>query len=163
MFRFFLGCFKSYKISPIEDKPVEDKIYGLTVAKYWFWAAQAGSDHNLKDVLHKITNIDETDEDGNTALHLAAQHNHIRVIKFLLDKGCNPNICNRLGEKPKGLLKTEADSNTIITENDPMKLTSAKFSRPECFTDWDIHNGVEAKKLFELYEMKLTGDTLEIM
>jgi ankyrin repeat protein len=173
MLRLLLACFStnSCKISPVEEVKVLDTsaslqpslIHGITVTEYWFWCAKVGSSYTLEDILPTITNINEVDDQGNTALHLAAQHNHIKSIKVLLEGGCNPNICNKLGYKPKELLKTEADSKTIFVGNDAQKLISAQYSRPDYFTDWDINNGVEAAKLFELYEAKLTGSSLDII
>ena len=53
----------------------------------------------LKNVIYNIniTNIDNIDNEGNTLLYYACRKNFKNIIKFLLEKGANPNISNNEG------------------------------------------------------------------
>lgn len=48
-------------------------------------------------LLNRGANIDATDANGNTLLHLAAAEGDIKIINLLLDKGANANILNKAG------------------------------------------------------------------
>ncbi len=53
-----------------------------------------------KELFKTKTNINETDSDGNTALHIAAAVNEADLISFLIIKGADPEIKNRDGDTP---------------------------------------------------------------
>lgn len=44
--------------------------------------------------------INAQDNDGRTALHFAAQHGNLEIVKMLLNKGSNPNIQDNQGMTP---------------------------------------------------------------
>ncbi|XP_066037476.1 synphilin-1 isoform X1 [Chamaea fasciata] len=44
--------------------------------------------------------LDEVDQDGNTAVHIAAQHGYLGCIQTLVEYGANVTMQNHLGEKP---------------------------------------------------------------
>ncbi len=44
--------------------------------------------------------INKTDEYGNTMLGLACQNGNMKICKYLLSKGSNPNHQNHLGQTP---------------------------------------------------------------
>ncbi|KAH8732704.1 ankyrin repeat-containing domain protein [Phaeosphaeriaceae sp. PMI808] len=44
-----------------------------------------------------VTEVDDLDVEGNSALQLAAVFNHIKCVKFLVELGANPNIENKFG------------------------------------------------------------------
>lgn len=56
----------------------------------------------LKNAINNIniTNIDNIDNEGNTLLYHACRKNFKNIIKFLLEKGANPNISNNEGNTP---------------------------------------------------------------
>lgn len=66
-----------------------------------------GHDAIVKLLLQKGADIFHRDNDGNTALHKAAQNNHRHVIQLILDstaeKNRLENICNNKGQKAKDL------------------------------------------------------------
>ena len=47
-----------------------------------------------------IFHVNKTDDYGNTLLSLAAQNGNMKIAKFLVSKGCNPNHQNILGHTP---------------------------------------------------------------
>lgn len=42
----------------------------------------------------QVPNPDLSNDNGMTALHMAVCNDHIEVVKFLLDYGCNVNASN---------------------------------------------------------------------
>ncbi|XP_005305201.2 synphilin-1 isoform X1 [Chrysemys picta bellii] len=44
--------------------------------------------------------LDEVDQDGNSAVHIAAQHGYLGCIQTLVEYGANVTMQNRAGEKP---------------------------------------------------------------
>ncbi|XP_075788059.1 synphilin-1 isoform X1 [Pelodiscus sinensis] len=44
--------------------------------------------------------LDEVDQDGNSAVHVAAQHGYLGCIQTLVEYGANVTMQNRAGEKP---------------------------------------------------------------
>jgi ankyrin repeat protein len=54
----------------------------------------------LRDLCHSnvITEIDDVDNDGDTALQQAVVGNHTNCVKFLVEFGANPNVANNSGK-----------------------------------------------------------------
>lgn len=54
---------------------------------------------------------------GNTALHFAILHNHMDLVKHLLENGANPNLPNRNGKSPSMLFKEryKLDINKLVS------------------------------------------------
>ena len=44
--------------------------------------------------------LNESDIHGNTALHVAAKHGHVTILRILLEEGCNPLCANGRGNTP---------------------------------------------------------------
>ncbi|XP_064077569.1 ankyrin-3-like [Macrobrachium nipponense] len=61
-------------------------------------AAESGSQEICKILIGSV--IDETDNDGNTALHLAVKRGYSQVVKVLLSHGANPKCQNKAGITP---------------------------------------------------------------
>ena len=55
----------------------------------------------VKDV--KIP-LDKKNNDGDTPLHCAARQGHIKIAKYLLQQGANPNVTNNINETPQTLM-----------------------------------------------------------
>ncbi len=72
----------------------------------------------LKNNLLKIPSselkeiVNYQDENGNTALHIAASRGHFDLVKLLWEAGANPNQGNKLGETP--LTLAERNKNLTI-------------------------------------------------
>lgn len=47
-----------------------------------------------------VSHLNEPDLSGNTALHIAAKHGHVTILRVLLDEGANPLYSNRRGYSP---------------------------------------------------------------
>ena len=58
------------------------------------------------------TDLNRTDEDGNTALHHAVTYDHLKLTYLFLMKGADSEIKNNLGCKPIDIAK--ADKNESI-------------------------------------------------
>lgn len=57
-------------------------------------AALLGFDDIVEELVEFGAELDSVDEDGNTALILAARHNHLAAMKILIDNGDNVNRRN---------------------------------------------------------------------
>lgn len=63
------------------------------------WAALGGSVEVLEYVLSQGGTL-EVDGDGSTALHTAAAWGHVKMVKFLCDRGMNVNVQDIDGRTP---------------------------------------------------------------
>lgn len=61
------------------------------------YAATFGDLEEIKRLHAAGLDLNETDYDGRTALHLAAAEGHTRVVKYLLRKNVDPNMRDRWG------------------------------------------------------------------
>jgi hypothetical protein len=53
----------------------------------------------------KFRSIDFVDRDGQTPLHKACQNNKVECVKILMfEKGCNINIFDENGQRPRDLI-----------------------------------------------------------
>ena len=64
------------------------------------WAASEGDLHEIKRLTAKGMDLNESDYDGRTALHLACSEGKIEVIKYLIDKNVNKNVVDRWNNTP---------------------------------------------------------------
>lgn len=53
-----------------------------------------------KSVSDELFHLNQSDEHGNTLLHIAAQNGNSRLAKLLIEKGANPNHQNKQGQTP---------------------------------------------------------------
>lgn len=60
-------------------------------------AALNGQVQVIRDMLPGVQDVDETDENGNTALMLAGYNGHTEIVKLLLDRGADINHLNSDG------------------------------------------------------------------
>jgi ankyrin repeat protein len=60
-------------------------------------AAESGDTAKIVKSLNQGTEIDVTDEHGQTALMLAAYEGHVDTVRLLLQHGASPDLQNRLG------------------------------------------------------------------
>lgn len=66
-----------------------------------FWCALTGQNRLLEHLLRRGAKVEETDDQGRTALHVAASNNHLRVVAALIGAGADVNAeADRGGETP---------------------------------------------------------------
>ncbi len=66
-----------------------------------FWCALTGQNRLLEHLLRRGARVEDTDDQGRTALHVAASNNHLRVVAVLLGAGADVNAqASRGGETP---------------------------------------------------------------
>lgn len=53
-----------------------------------------------KYISDSVFHINQSDEHGNTLLHVAAQNGNMKIAKLLINKGSNPNHQNKQGQTP---------------------------------------------------------------
>ncbi|KAL1511160.1 hypothetical protein AB1Y20_005976 [Prymnesium parvum] len=64
-------------------------------------AARDGNDAEVERLLANNADINATDEDGDTPLHLAAYHGHAEPVEMLLNKGAEPNAKDPVRVAPR--------------------------------------------------------------
>ncbi|XP_076637888.1 L-asparaginase isoform X1 [Colletes latitarsis] len=69
-------------------------------------AAAVGNVKRLKSFHFANGNLSEKDLSGRTPLHLAALHNKVQTIKFLLDHNVETNSCDKMAMTPYDVAKT---------------------------------------------------------
>ncbi len=60
----------------------------------------SGKGNEAQELFQAKIDVNNTDENGNTPLHAAAQVNDADLVRFLILKGANTEIKNNLGETP---------------------------------------------------------------
>jgi len=70
------------------------------IASDFYWACRNGDVHKVAQLLPSITyeEISALQPNGSTALHAASFYGHDKIVKMLLDRGCDRSILNRHGQ-----------------------------------------------------------------
>lgn len=91
---------RSKKLQHIQESlgPIPSKLFDKTNVRVQY-VEGIGTVYN-KDIENQRFHLNKADEHGNTLLHIAAQNGSIRLGKFLLEKGLNPNHQNKQGQTP---------------------------------------------------------------
>jgi cytohesin len=74
----------------------------------------------VKILLERGADVDSTDTENMTALHLAAQMGHVGLVKLLISSGANANAVSKTyGETPLHLAVTSANAEVVklLVEN----------------------------------------------
>jgi uncharacterized protein len=72
-------------------------------------AAKSGDMSGLQAVLTSNVDVNAFDADGETALILAIQHNHVDIVRALLTHGANPNTADSRGFTPLRAARARAN------------------------------------------------------
>lgn len=64
-----------------------------------FYSTQ-GTEYSLHSLIFRGANLELTDENGNSPLHVACRRGSTESVIILLEAGANPNIQNNLGQTP---------------------------------------------------------------
>ena len=73
-------------------------------------AARSDDQQAVMEFLRRGVDVNSRDEDGTTALALAANHNNLAMAELLLSKGANPDLANELGIGPLSLAISNASA-----------------------------------------------------
>ncbi len=76
---------KIYSISPLVENESELHLPELVLA------ASLGDLQQVEKLLESGINANQIDDDGYSALHAAAENNHLAIVKLLLQHGANLN------------------------------------------------------------------------
>ena len=60
-------------------------------------AAKNGNLDNVKKALKGGADVNETAKNGTSALILASEEDHEEVVKYLIDKGADPDLSTTMG------------------------------------------------------------------
>lgn len=78
-------------------------------------AAYDGHQSSIRILIEKGANINDQDEDGNTALHLATLHKHKEAMILLIEKGADQTITNNEGKLFIDVI-TDEDMEPVVKE-----------------------------------------------
>lgn len=103
-----------------ETRIVEEDDVPPVVRKNFYGFAVAGDEEGMKQVLEensddyrKIINS-RNPENGYTALMIAGEKGHLRIVRFLLTKGCNLNMQDNEGQT--ALMKSCENGNSVVAK-----------------------------------------------
>jgi ankyrin repeat protein len=94
--------------SPLASMP------GVTIVPPLIYACIIGKIFMVKDAINNGSNLNETDEDGITPLHVAAEHGYIEIVQLLINFGADKNLRDKNGILPIELAKK--NSHQVIVE-----------------------------------------------
>ena len=66
---------------------------------------------------HNDINTNLRDAEGNTALHVAAQHNRLAIAELLLAAWANPLVTNKKGERAHDLAQASGHTEMVALIN----------------------------------------------
>lgn len=88
----------TFEAAKIQSKATSFRSYATTKTDLSLIdAAARGDAEELKKLLSSGSNVNASDYDMRTALHLAASEGHLEVVKFLLASGASINSADRFG------------------------------------------------------------------
>ena len=102
----------------LEEKGAVEKAFSKEEAKKLglelIEKAAVGDWEAVIELVGKGANVNEKDEDGDTALMLASRHGYVEVVKTLIENGAKVNIKNNDGDTAMSLAKDEETRRAII-------------------------------------------------
>lgn len=103
-------CFESVVFYAVQQRESEiskilfehKRIFGVNHARFSFLtlAAIKGMVDLVEYLIENGADVNQTNNQGGTALQLAAFHGHYEIVKLLLSKGANPNIKSVFDQTP---------------------------------------------------------------
>ena len=114
----------------------------------WFEAARNGDEKALKQALESGADVNAVDDLENRALHYAAKHACLNVMRLLIESGSDLNAVNKLLSTPLHLTEKNVDAIRILLEAgaDP-NLKDADWDYPYYFAFY----GSMTRELTQLY------------
>ena len=97
-------------------------------------AAQEGRISNVQKWLRRGADINATDLDLWTALHMACAHSHFNIVQFLIDHGAEIDAKNDYGETPLYVL-------TESVADPDLKIVKLLVDNGADSNDWDAGTG----------------------
>jgi len=98
-----------------------------------------------------IIDLEQKDENGNTALALAAKHGNLDMVVLLLKKGANPNVQNRFGESP--VMMAVMGHNIEVLK--PLSIYGADFNLKNNAGELPLHHSLEKGASLNMLEALL--------
>lgn len=74
------------KLNAFSPLPEDDEELHLPELVYW---ASLGDVQQVEQLLSEGTDLNQTDDEGYSALQAAAENDHLAVVKLLVSKGAN--------------------------------------------------------------------------
>ncbi|MBL4820776.1 MAG: ankyrin repeat domain-containing protein [Gammaproteobacteria bacterium] len=144
------------------DLPVTDR---KTLLGLWFGNARTDRIGEMQRLLDAIGDIEVVDQDGQSALNIAAEFQNTEIVSWLLDHGANPDhrdnhhnspvfvaAARNNGELVRLLMDNGADKNQTLPNGDNLLHFSVRLGQAELLLDL-INYGVP------MHELNLEGWT----
>ena len=116
--------------------------------KNFFEAINARDYDKINYYISRINNINVTNDNGFTALHLACFTEDEKLVKLLLEKGANPNIRDKFGRAPIDIvtsssryIKSRENLMTLLQKNE-------QYDMPEKINNILMNAEIEAKRAY---------------
>ncbi len=84
------------------------------ISQMWFDTAKSGNYEEMKELVEQISDVNYQDEEGNTALILAAEKGHEDIVKLLLQQSfIAVNVANKNGRTPLSAAINSGNKNIV--------------------------------------------------
>ena len=154
-------------ITTLRAQGLEADTQGAATVDIWTAAAK-GDLEEIKQHVSVGTDLNARDNEGSTALHMAAFFGHIEVVKLLLEKGAEVNVKNNDGQTPLDAVAGEWNQGLeeiymFLAELLQMQLDveGIKAARPQIAALIREHVG-ETPSISEYESTSLVGKTLTV-
>ena len=82
-------------MGPAASNPLKEPEIGK--ASNFYWACRNGKYREAEQMVSKLNyeQLNQIEPNGSTALHAATHHNHVAIVKLLIEQGCARTTLNR--------------------------------------------------------------------